>query len=194
MDATLHQCNSWHRQGFDMPVAVNVPVDSFNDPDFLGRVEEMLRSSDVKAELLQFEITETTLMEEPAKAHDMLVRLKDRGILVSIDDFGTGYSTLSYVASLPIHALKIDRSFVIKMLGSARTYSVVAATISLARSLGIKTVAEGVDAKEQVEALFAMGCTEIQGYFFCRPVEAEQLRRWRADFSLESYALHPVSG
>jgi len=194
LDAALHQCHRWREQDFDMPVAVNVSVHAFNDPELLGRVVESLRTWGVRPELLELEITETTLMEEPSKGQELLVRLKDQGILVSIDDFGTGYSSLSYLASLPIHALKIDRSFVIRMLASPRTHSVIAATISLARSLGIKTVAEGVDAKEQAEALFAMGCTEIQGYFFCRPVEAEQFRRWTADFSLESYALRPASG
>jgi len=193
LDAALHQCHRWREQDFDMPVAVNVSVHAFNDPDLLGRVMESLRLWDVRPELLELEITETTLMEEPSKGHELLVRLKERGILVSIDDFGTGYSSLSYLASLPIHALKIDRSFVIRMLESPRTHSVIAATISLARSLGIKTVAEGVDAKAQAEALFAMGCTEIQGYYFCRPVEAEQMRRWTAEFSMQSYAIHPAS-
>jgi EAL domain-containing protein (putative c-di-GMP-specific phosphodiesterase class I) len=156
------------------------------------RIEEMLRTWNVGARSLQLEITESVLMEEPARTLDLLVRLKERGISVSIDDFGTGYSSLSYVASLPIEALKIDRSFVVQMVGSARTHSVVAATIALAQSLDIKTVAEGVETKEQAEALVAMGCNEIQGYFFCRPIEAEELRRWSAGFSLESYGLARV--
>ncbi len=180
-------------QGFNIPVAVNISVNSFYDPAFLGRVEEMLQTWKVKPELLQLEITESTLMKEPARIHDLLDRLKDRGIMVSIDDFGTGYSSLNYVATLPIHTLKIDRSFVIKMLESPRTRSVIEATISLAHSLGILTVAEGVDEKEQIEALYAMGCTEIQGFYFSKPMEAEALRRWAADFSLESYSLFPAS-
>jgi PAS domain S-box-containing protein/diguanylate cyclase (GGDEF)-like protein len=191
LDAALHQCQRWRAQQFEMPVAVNVSVDAFNDPDLVQRVSQSLRSWDIRPELLELEITETTLMEEPSKGQDVLMRLKDQGILVSIDDFGTGYSSLSYLASLPIHALKIDRSFVIRMLQSPRTRSVIEATVSLARSLGIKTVAEGVDAKEQVQALSAMGCSEIQGYFFCRPVEAEPLRRWVAQFALDSYAIRP---
>ncbi|MDR9440298.1 MAG: bifunctional diguanylate cyclase/phosphodiesterase, partial [Halomonas sp.] len=190
LDAALHQCCIWKRQGYTMPVAVNVSVSNFNDPDFLKRIEEMLQTWNVGADLLQLEITESVLMEEPARTHDLLIRLKGRGISVSIDDFGTGYSSLSYVASLPIEALKIDASFVSQMLGSERTRSVVSATIALAHSLGIKTVAEGVETKEQVEMLIAMDCNEIQGFFFCRPVEAEELRRWTAGFSLDSYAIH----
>ncbi len=189
LDATLQQCHIWSTQGFAVPVAVNVSANSFNDPDFLTRIEEMLGTWNVGAESLRLEITESVLMEEPAQTLALLVRLKDRGILVSIDDFGTGYSSLSYVASLPIVALKIDRSFVIQVVGSERTRSVVAATIALAQSLGIRTVAEGVDSRDQVDMLMAMGCNEIQGYFFCPPVEAEELRRWTAGFSLESYAI-----
>lgn len=189
LDAALRQCNSWSAQGFDMPVAVNVSSNNFNDPDFVGRIDQMLQTWNVKPEFLQLEITESVMMEEPAQTLDILVRLKERGILVSIDDFGTGYSSLSYVATLPIEALKIDRSFVIQMVDSERTRNVVAATIALAQSLGIKTVAEGVEAKDQAELLMAMGCNEIQGFYFCRPVEAEELSRWSAGFTLEAYGI-----
>lgn len=143
----------------------------------------------MSAESLQLEITESVLMEEPARTLDLLVNLKERGISVSIDDFGTGYSSLSYVASLPIEALKIDRSFVVQLIPSTRTRSVVSATIALAQSLGIKTVAEGVEFKEQAELLLSMGCDQIQGYFFCQPVEAVELRRWTEAFEVESYGL-----
>lgn len=189
LEDAVQQCRSWSDQRFEMPVAVNISVNSFRDPDFLDRIDTLLDTWKLNPELLQLEITESTLMKEPAKVQDLINRLKERGIVVAIDDFGTGYSSLSYVASLPIHSLKIDRSFVIRMLESPRTRSVVVATISLAHSLGIRTVAEGVDAGEQVEALHEMGCTEIQGYYFSRPVEAEQLRRWAEAFSLKNYAL-----
>lgn len=193
LDVALLQCAQWREAGFDMPVSVNISVNNFRDVDFVNRIGEMLRHRNVPAEFLELEITESTLMEEPAKAHDVLDQLHTMGIGISVDDFGTGYSSLSYVANLPIHALKIDRSFVIKMLESPRTRSVVETTVSLARSLGIRAVAEGVDAKEQAEALMAMGCTEIQGFYFSRPVEAAALRRWTEGFSLASYALRPAS-
>ncbi|MDZ7804819.1 EAL domain-containing protein [Thiohalophilus sp.] len=189
LEDAVQQCRSWSDQGFEMPVAVNISVNSLHDPDFLDRIDAMLDAWKVNPALLQLEITESTLMKEPAKVEELINRLKERGIVVAIDDFGTGYSSLSYVASLPIHSLKIDRSFVIRMLESPRTRSVVVATILLAHSLGLRTVAEGVDAGEQVEALHEMGCTEIQGYYFSRPVEAVQLRRWVEAFSLENYAL-----
>lgn len=192
LDAALLQCAQWREAGFDMPVAVNISVNNFRDADFVNRVGEMLRHRNVPAKYLELEITESTLMEEPAKAFDVLDQLQTIGIDIFIDDFGTGFSSLNYVANLPIHALKIDRSFVIRMLDSPRTRSVIAATVSLARSLGMRTVAEGVDAKEQAEALVAMGCSEIQGFYFSRPVEAQALRRWTKEFSLASYALRPT--
>ena len=194
LEAAVQQCRSWKDQGFEMPVAVNISVNSFHDPDFLDRIDTLLDTWKLNPELLQLEITESTLMNEPAMVRDLINRLNERGIVVAIDDFGTGYSSLSYVASLPIHSLKIDRSFVIQMLESPRTRSVVVATISLAHSLGIRTVAEGVDASEQLEALHEMGCMEIQGYYFSRPVEAEQLRGWAEAFSLDTYALQLPAG
>lgn len=192
LDAALLQCVRWREAGFEMPVAVNISANIFTDADFVDRVREMLQHRHIPPEYLQLEITESTLMEEPAKAHDVLDQLQRTGIEIFIDDFGTGYSSLNYVANLPIHALKIDRAFVIRMLESPRTRSVVETTISLARSLGIRAVAEGVDAKEQAEALMAMGCTEIQGFYFSRPVDAQTLQRWVEGFSLASYALHPA--
>lgn len=189
LDAALFQCSQWREAGFDMPVAVNVSVNNFRDADFVNRIWDMLQHRNVPAKYLQLEITESILMQEPAKTCDVLDQLQTKGIKIFIDDFGTGYSSLNYVANLPIHALKIDRSFVVNMLESPRTRSVVETTISLACSLGIRAVAEGVDAKEQVEALVAMGCTEIQGYYFSRPVEAQVLRRWTEEFSLAHYRL-----
>jgi len=189
LEDAVQQCRAWSDQGFEMPVAVNISVNSFRDPDFLDRIDTLLATWKLNPALLQLEITESMLMNEPAMVRDLIDRLNERGIVVAIDDFGTGYSSLNYVASLPIHSLKIDRSFIIRMLEFPRTRSVVVATISLAHSLGIRTVAEGVEAGEQVEALHEMGCTEIQGYYFSRPVEAEQLRRWAEAFSLENYAL-----
>lgn len=189
LDAALIQCAQWREAGFNMPVAVNVSLTNLRDPDFVTRVEETLRHRNVPAEYLQIELTESILMAERIRTSDVLNQLSNEGIDIVVDDFGTGYSSLNYVASLPIHMLKIDRSFVIRMLESARTRSVVVATISLARSLGIRTIAEGVEAEEEVEALMAMGCTEIQGYYFSRPVEAQVLRRWTENFSLAHYGL-----
>lgn len=182
-EAVLRQCWEWRQEGLELPVAVNLSVKCFNDADLVSNLEELVQRWGGRPDLLQVEITESTLMEDPEKAHDILAQLGSKGIQIYVDDFGTGFSSLSYVASLPVHALKIDRSFVVSMLESPRTLSVIKATISLAHSLGIKTVAEGADAKEQIDALKTMGCSEVQGFYFCKPLESGALRKWIRTFS-----------
>ena len=140
-----------------------------------------MRSSGARLDLLDFEITETALMTDPMKAREVLAKIADLGPRVFIDDFGTGYSSLSYLATLPIHALKIDRSFVVNMLQQPRYLSIVASTISLAHSLGVKVVAEGVETVEQANVLRDRGCDELQGYLFSKPLPAEGLLRWHSE-------------
>ena len=173
---------------------MNVSPSNLRDPEFLDRVLELHRTYHVKAELLQIEITETALMEDPLHSQKVLDGLKDLGMKIFIDDFGTGYSSLAYIATLPIHALKIDRSFIIAMLENSKVHSVVEAAISLARKLHLRTVAEGVDSREQAEALIGMGCDEIQGFFFGRPVPVEEFEKWVAGFTLDAYGLCARSG
>ena len=191
LGAVLRQAAVWQVQGFELPVAVNVSAGNFSDPDFVDHVLGLLKTWNVSPRLLQLELTETTLMDEPAKTHDQLVRLQEQGVTVSIDDFGTGYSSLSYVATLPIQSLKIDRSFVVQMLDSPRIHSIVNGTISLARALSITTIAEGVECREQAEELIRMGCDEIQGFYFSPGIPAEALCAWTADFRLADFGLAP---
>jgi EAL domain-containing protein (putative c-di-GMP-specific phosphodiesterase class I) len=128
-------------------------------------------------------------MEDPQQSHDILSRVRDLGIQVFLDDFGTGYSSLSYIAALPIHAVKIDRSFIIRMMQHERHRAVVIAAISLAHSLGMRVVAEGVETADQANAVIELGCDEIQGFFFSKPMPAAELPRWRADFRWERFGL-----
>ena len=105
------------------------------------------------------------------------------GVRLYIDDFGTGYSSLGYLGTLPVHALKIDRSFVVGMGEKAEMATVVAAIVTMGHNLGLTIVAEGVEQREQFEALRALGCDEIQGYLFSRPLPAEAFRDWYRDFN-----------
>lgn len=194
MDAAWQQAGRWVEKGIHIPVAVNVSPSNLRDRGFLDRVLELHRTYHVKAGLLQIEITETALMEDPPHSQKVLDRLKDLGMKIFIDDFGTGYSSLAYIATLPIHALKIDRSFITTMLEQSKVHSVVEASISLARKLRLRTVAEGVDSRAQAEELSRMGCDEIQGFFFGRPVPAEELERWEAAFTFDAYGLFARSG
>ncbi len=180
LDGALRQARDWAQRGLETPVAINVSPASLLDPAFAGRVAQALEKWGARPGSLKLELTESTLMEDPARSHEVLLRLRELGVSIFIDDFGTGYSSLSYIATLPIQGLKIDRSFVSGMLASATVRSVVEATISLARALQICVVAEGVESQEQSDALAAMGADEIQGFHVGRPMEAADFERWAA--------------
>ncbi len=126
----------------------------------------------VPAELLCLEITEETLVDDPSRAIATMHQLKDLGVLLSIDDFGTGYSSMSYLKSLPVDELKIDRGFVTDMLASSQDRALVHAVIDLAHRLDLRVVAEGVETREVLDALREMGCDLAQGYHLGRPAPA----------------------
>jgi len=170
LEGALRQARRWSESGQDMPVAINVPPSSLRDPDFVHRVIAAQERWGARPGTLQFEITESTLMEDPERSHDVLLKLRERSIAIFIDDFGMGYSSLSYIATLPLQGLKIDRSFIMGMLSNAQVRSVVEATISLGHALRMRVVAEGVETREQADELARMGCDEVQGYYFGNPV------------------------
>jgi len=183
LDTALGQSRRWAELGIESRVAINISPSSLRDPEFPARVAEALRERGSGPGRLTFELTESTLVEDPARSLEALTRLRELGIAICIDDFGTGYSSLSYIATLPIQGLKIDRSFVAGMLANASVRSVVEATISLARALQIRVVAEGVETAEQRHALERLGCDEIQGYLVGYPMAAEDLERWSRERS-----------
>ena len=187
--AAWKQINHWHRLGIDIPVAVNVSPNILRGPDLLKQLIALDTREGARLDLLQLEVTESALMEDPQQSHDILSRVRDLGIQVFLDDFGTGYSSLSYIAALPIHAVKIDRSFIIRMMQHERHRAVVIAAISLAQSLGMRVIAEGVETADQANAVIELGCDEIQGFFFSKPMPAAELPRWRADFRWARFGL-----
>ncbi len=189
MDAALKQIVDWRQCGIEIPIAVNVSPNNLRDPEFLGYLEALRVISGANFGLLELELTETALMEDPARSHEVLARIRDLGVRISIDDFGTGYSSLSYIATLPVHALKIDRVFVHNMMQQARHRAVVAAAISLAHSLGLKVVAEGIESADQAQALIQQDCDELQGYLFCRPLPPDEFARWQFEFAWERFGL-----
>jgi PAS domain S-box-containing protein/diguanylate cyclase (GGDEF)-like protein len=189
MEAALKQIADWRRLGIEIPIAMNVSPNNLRDPEFLEHLEALRANSGASFDSLELELTETAVMEDPARSHAALARIGDMGARISIDDFGTGHSSLSYIATLPVHALKIDRSFVLNMMQQPRHRAVVAAAISLAHSLGLRVVAEGIETAGQAEALIGQGCDELQGYFFCKPLPADQFVRWQAGFVWEQSGL-----
>ena len=128
--------------------------------------------------MIQLEITEDNLMKELQNVIPSLHRLNEIGVEISIDDFGTGYSSLAYLTTLPISELKIDRSFVRELGITPQSSAVVTAIIALARSLGLRVVAEGVESLRQMEVLHRLGCTVMQGFLFSRGVLPDELQRW----------------
>jgi diguanylate cyclase (GGDEF)-like protein/PAS domain S-box-containing protein len=159
-------------------VAVNVSAQQLRDPRFVQDVQEALASQQGLAPTLELEITESLLMEHIERNIERLQVLRAMGVSIAIDDFGTGYSSLNYLARLPMDILKIDRSFVVGMIQSPESRTIVSTIISLAHSLGLKVVAEGVETGEQLALLNSLGCDEIQGFLLGRPMPAGELAKF----------------
>ena len=176
----LSQVRTWAEAGRSIPVAVNISARSLLDPRFPAHVRELLDAHDVAPYMLCLELTETAVMTDYDLALVVLQALDTMGVSLSIDDFGTGYSSISYLKSLPVKELKIDRSFVMGMANDPDSAVIVRSTIDLAHDLGMTVVAEGVEDRIARNALAAMGCDLVQGYGICRPVPAGELELWMA--------------
>jgi len=170
------QLRAWIDQGLDAPcVAINLSTRQLRQPDLAVKVGRMLVESGLSPDMLEFEVTETAAMENPQTAARRLDELGAMGLTLSIDDFGTGYSSLSHLRSLPLDALKIDRSFVRDIASDANDLAIARGTIALAHSLGLRVVAEGVETMAQWQLLRGLGCDEVQGYLIACPAPAEEL-------------------
>ena len=164
--------------GFSDSIAVNMPSRLFERTDLVEHIHQCVSQYGVPHRVIHLEITEDNLMKELQNVIPSLHRLNEIGVEISIDDFGTGYSSLAYLTTLPISELKIDRSFVRDLGITPQSSAVVTAIIALARSLGLRVVAEGVETLRQMEVLHRLGCGVMQGFLFSRPVPAEELQRW----------------
>ncbi len=178
LETAIRQGHQWRRQGLDLTIAVNLSARVLHDTTLPGRLEALLRRYDVAPERLTLEITESTLMADPARALGMLTHLADLGMHVSIDDFGTGYSSLGYLKSLPVDELKIDRSFVVDTTSNAKDAALVRSIVAMAHALGLSVVAEGVETADTWDLLRTLGCDVAQGYYLSRPLAPADLERW----------------
>ncbi len=178
LDAALAQSYGWREAGFEKPLAVNLSARDLVDPRLLDRIHGSFTTWGAKPEWIQFELTESALMEDPTAALLTLRRLKDFGVELCIDDFGTGYSSLSYLQKLPVDIIKIDQSFVANMVSSSDSAVIVHSTIELAHNLKLKTVAEGVENDETWARLAQLGCDMAQGYYIHEPIAADQFKDW----------------
>ncbi len=172
----LEDYRSWQMQGLEPPrVAVNVSAIQLRQKDFVDILRDAIRDSTAGSHGLDLEITESLIMEDIDENIGKLRVIRDMGIHIAIDDFGTGYSSLGYLPRLPVQSLKIDRSFVVRMLNDPNTMTLVRTIISLAQSLRLKVVAEGVESEEQARMLRLLRCDEMQGYLFSKPLPFDEM-------------------
>nr|WP_289073471.1 GGDEF domain-containing protein [uncultured Halomonas sp.] len=179
IDKACQQLAQWQRQGLQLhvPLAINIAADQFEDSDLVATLLASCRTHGVSPHALSIEITESGIMAHPDDAIAITEILKGHGMGLSIDDFGTGYSSLAYLKRFAADRIKIDISFVRDMLTSDNDRIIVATIIAMAKTLGLETIAEGIETKAQSEALLAMGCTQAQGYYYGRPLSAEQFAK-----------------
>jgi predicted signal transduction protein with EAL and GGDEF domain len=168
------QLAKWQSMGLSpVPVAINVSARQLRDLDFPLRVASLLARHGVAAELLEVEITESSLVDSIDIATKVLTDLKRIGVHIALDDFGNGYSSLSYIRTLPIHVIKIDRSFIKDIRNSPQDATIVETIVTMAHKLDMQVVAEGVELQDQLLHLKSINCDQVQGYFLSRPVDAE---------------------
>jgi diguanylate cyclase (GGDEF)-like protein len=173
LNAALEQCARWRAAGLDLSIAVNLSVRNLLDVDLPDDVAGLLARFSLPPSALELEVTESALIADPVRTHTVLHRLHAKGVGISIDDYGTGYSSLAYIRRMPINELKIDKSFVMGMATDENDAVIVRSTIDLARNLGLRVVAEGVETEEAWRHLASLGCEVAQGYFFGRPIPAD---------------------
>ncbi|MCB5213986.1 EAL domain-containing protein [Rheinheimera aquimaris] len=183
----LNQIKSWQSMGLQpKPVAVNITAKHFSDPALYNFIEAKLSKLGLRADCLQLEITEGVVMDDSPTIQDNLSACRSAGIKVAIDDFGTGYSLLSYLTTLPIDFIKIDRAF-IQHLEQGKNLGLVKAMLTMAQALEVAVIAEGIETQQQHELLTELGCEFGQGFFFARPAglaEIEQSLTQQSDGSV----------
>ncbi len=191
---TVSQIESWARDGIDVEVSVNVSARNLHDVDFPRLVRELLESTPAARGRLAVELTESAIMSDANRSAEVLQELSDMGVRLSIDDFGTGYSSLERLRELPVDEVKIDKSFIQGVGSSADDVAIVTATIDLARSLGLRVVAEGVEVAEVWQTLAALGADTAQGYFLSRPMTPEATFTWLDAHGLPHRETHVAAG
>lgn len=178
LGAALSQINEWPDSFDDLTMAVNVSARNLGRPDFADAVLTALADAAIAPDRLTLEITETALLADPEVAAEVLARVSATGVRVSIDDFGQGQTSLGYLSQLPLHELKIDKSFVTDLPDNPAHAAIVRSVVDLGHNLGLQVVAEGVETQETVTLLTATGCDIAQGYLLARPMPAGDLAAW----------------
>ena len=175
LDEALRQVAVWRSRNIDLKVSVNISARNLSDTSFPTDVRHVIRATGAHPTWLELEVTESTVINDRSRAVIVLQELADMGIRIAIDDYGAGYTSLSYLTRLPIHALKIDKSFIQNMVDQQRDGLIVKSTIELGRGLGLEVVAEGVETERVWNRLVDLGCDYAQGYYVSRPMPADEL-------------------
>ncbi|RKZ93032.1 MAG: hypothetical protein DRQ43_08480, partial [Gammaproteobacteria bacterium] len=178
LHTALTQVKLWNKESKQpFRIAVNISAMHFQQKNFISEIKSLLSEIDFNPEFLELELTESALMNSTQESVDKLTQLKALGIKVSIDDFGTGYSSMSYLKQLPVDILKIDKSFIDGIPGDLNNTAITKAIIELAHQFGMKTIAEGVEHKKQLDFLKTSNCHLIQGYYFYKPLTAADFEK-----------------
>jgi EAL domain-containing protein (putative c-di-GMP-specific phosphodiesterase class I) len=180
LEAAFHERHRWHAAGFEQPLAVNLSARDLHDPRLVDRVRGLIETWGTHAGAIQFELTESSLMVEPATVIDTLGRLRDLGVELMVDDFGTGYSSLRYLQQMPVSGIKIDQSFVRRMIDDPESAAIVRSTVELCHALHMIAIAEGVEDEQAWRALAAIGCDTAQGYYVGKPLPVGDYPAWAA--------------
>lgn len=182
-DQAMAQAKTWRQSGVELPIAINVSARNLTDPKLPNTIAGLLAAHELEPNAIELEITESALMDNPARALETLQALSDMGLALALDDFGTGYSSLSYLKKLPISVLKIDRSFVRDLVKDKNDLTIVKSTISLAHNFSLDVVAEGIEDAETLDQLRLLGCDQAQGYHIARPLPIDEFKAWFEDYS-----------
>jgi diguanylate cyclase (GGDEF)-like protein len=180
LEESCRQLSALYKQGYTgLRMAVNISMPQFRDPNFIETVKNIITKFDVEPDRIELEITESVVMDEPQIVIEALQELKQFGVKVAIDDFGTGFSSMSYLQQLPLDRLKVDRSFVNEIKPGKAAF-ITETIVTLGNKLGLSTIAEGVEKREQASYMLKLGCDEAQGFLFAKPMPYEQLLEFLA--------------
>jgi EAL domain-containing protein (putative c-di-GMP-specific phosphodiesterase class I) len=168
------QLHEWKEAGHDnLTIAVNISPVQFRSPEIADKIIARVRENDISPQQVEFEITETVVVQNMQTAISILNQLSDAGFIITIDDFGVGYSTFGYLNNFPVDSVKIDRSFITDLSSGPNAGAIISAIITMAKSLGLKVVAEGIETNNELHFLQDLGCDVAQGYLISRPLPAE---------------------
>ena len=184
----LDDCSAWQQAEIDCGISVNLSVRDLQDEYLPYFVLQELKDRGMSANRLTLEITENTVMHDVSHAITVLECLRDIGVRISIDDFGTGHSSLAQLRNIPLHEIKIDKSFILELKRSKEDLAIVRTTIELAHSMDLDVVAEGVEDEDSIRRLSEAGCEQAQGFFISEPLSADELREWFENYEPVCYS------